>query len=49
MSEEGGAAPAPWVLDASVLIEVARGDARTVTLVQELDARGHQLPRISGL
>jgi predicted nucleic acid-binding protein len=43
VSEEGGAAPAPWVLDASVLIEVARGDARTVTLVQELDARGRPL------
>ena len=43
MSEEGGAAPAPWVLDASVLIEVARGDTRIVTLVQELDARGGPL------
>ena len=43
MSEESGAAPAPWVLDASVLIEVARGDARTMTLVQELDARGRPL------
>ncbi len=43
MSEEGGAAPAPWVLDASVLIEVARGEARTMTFVQELDARGRPL------
>ena len=43
MSEERGAAPAPWVLDASVLIEVARGDARTMTFVQELDARGRPL------
>ncbi len=43
MSEESGATPAPWVLDASVLTEVARGDARTVTLVQELDARGRPL------
>ena len=43
MSEESGAAPAPWILDASVLIEVTRGDARTMTLVQELDARGRPL------
>jgi predicted nucleic acid-binding protein len=43
VSEDSGAAPAPWVLDSSVLIEVARGDARTVTLVQELDARGRPL------
>ena len=43
MSEERGAAPAPWVLDASILIEVARGDARTMTFVQELDARGRPL------
>lgn len=43
MSEERGAAPAPWVLDASILIEVARGDARTMTFVQELDARGRSL------
>jgi predicted nucleic acid-binding protein len=43
VSEEGGAGSAPWVLDASVLIEVARGDASTVTLVQELDARGRPL------
>lgn len=35
--------PAPWVLDVSVLAEVARGDARTMTLVQELDGRGRPL------
>jgi predicted nucleic acid-binding protein len=35
--------PAPWVLDVSVLAEVARGDARTMTLVQELGARGRPL------
>ena len=35
--------PAPWVLDVSVLAEVARGDARTMTFVQELDARGRPL------
>ncbi|MGH3185992.1 MAG: PIN domain-containing protein [Streptosporangiaceae bacterium] len=43
MSVEGGASPAPWVVDLSVLIEVARGDARIMTLVQELDARGQPL------
>jgi predicted nucleic acid-binding protein len=43
VSEESGAAPAPWVLDTSILIEVARGDARTMTFVQELDARGRPL------
>lgn len=35
--------PAPWVLDVSLLAEVARGDARTMTLVQELDGRGRPL------
>jgi predicted nucleic acid-binding protein len=43
VSEDGGAVPAPWVLDTSVLIEVARGGTRTMTLVQELDARGRPL------
>jgi predicted nucleic acid-binding protein len=43
VSEESGAAPAPWVLDTSILIEVARGDARTMTFVQELDVRGRPL------
>jgi predicted nucleic acid-binding protein len=35
--------PAPWALDVSVLAEVARGDARTMTLVQEFDGRGRPL------
>jgi predicted nucleic acid-binding protein len=43
VSEAGGLAPAPWVLDVSVLVAVARGDAAIVTLVQELDARGRPL------
>lgn len=43
MSEEGGAVPTPWVLDASVLIAVARADTRIMTLVQELDGRGQSL------
>jgi predicted nucleic acid-binding protein len=43
VSESGEAVPAPWVLDVSVLAEVARGDTRTMTLIQELDARGRPL------
>ena len=43
MSEDAPAVPTPWVLDSSVLVEVARADTRTVTLVQELDARGRPL------
>lgn len=43
MSEDVQAVPTPWVLDISVLVEVARGDTRTMTLVQELDARGRPL------
>jgi predicted nucleic acid-binding protein len=35
--------PAPWVLDVSVLAEVARGDIGTMTFIQELDARGRPL------
>jgi len=35
--------PAPWALDVSVLAEVARGDARTMTFVQEFDGRGRPL------
>jgi predicted nucleic acid-binding protein len=43
VSEDARAVPTPWVLDISVLVEVARGDARTMTPVQELDARGRPL------
>ena len=43
MNEDAGAVPTPWVLDVSVLVEVACGDTRTMTLVQELDARGQPL------
>jgi predicted nucleic acid-binding protein len=43
VSEDAPAVPTPWVLDTSVLVEVARGDTRTMTLVQELDARGRPL------
>jgi predicted nucleic acid-binding protein len=43
VSEGGSPVPAPWVLDVSVLVAVARGDTRIMTLVQELDARGRPL------
>jgi predicted nucleic acid-binding protein len=43
VSQAGGPVPAPWVLDVSVLVAVARGDTAIVTLVQELDARGRPL------
>ena len=43
MSEDAPAVPTPWILDSSVLVEVARGDTRTMSLVQELDARGQPL------
>jgi predicted nucleic acid-binding protein len=43
VSEDAPAVPTPWVLDISVLVEVARADTRTMTLVQELDARGRPL------
>jgi hypothetical protein len=43
VSESCEAVPAPWVLDVSVLAEVARGDARTMTLIQELAARARPL------
>lgn len=43
MSEDAPAVLTPWVLDISVLVEVARADTRTMTLVQELDARGRPL------
>lgn len=43
MSETGAPVPAPWVLDVSVLVAVARGDTAIVTLIQELDARGRPL------
>ena len=43
MSEDGGARPAPLILDASVLIEAARGDAGIMTLIQGYDADGQPL------
>lgn len=43
MSEDAEPVPAPWILDVSVLVAVARADTRIMTLVQELDARGRPL------
>jgi hypothetical protein len=43
VSENVGAVPTPGVLDISVLVEAARGNSGTMTLVQELDARGSAL------
>jgi predicted nucleic acid-binding protein len=43
VSGDGGAVPTPYVLDVSVLVEMARGDARIGALIQELDARGQPL------
>ncbi len=43
MSEDAGAAPPPYVLDASILIAVARGDAEVMGLMQTLDAGGRPM------
>jgi predicted nucleic acid-binding protein len=43
VSEADAPVPAPWVLDVSVLVVVARGNAAIMTLVQVLDARGRPL------
>jgi predicted nucleic acid-binding protein len=40
---EPGALPAPFVLDASVLIEVARGETGLMSLIQGWDATGQPL------
>jgi predicted nucleic acid-binding protein len=43
VSEDGGAIPAPLILDSSVLIAVARGDAGIMTLIQGYDADGQPM------
>jgi hypothetical protein len=43
VSGDGGAVPAPLILDVSVLIAVARGDARVMELIQGYDADGQPL------
>lgn len=43
MSEDSRAVPAPYVLDVSILVAVARGDPGIMTLIQHLDGRGQPL------
>lgn len=43
MSDIAGAVPTPYALDSSVLIAIARGDTRVMTLIQALDAKGRPL------
>jgi predicted nucleic acid-binding protein len=43
VSEASGAVPAPYVLDASVIVAIARGDYSIMTFIQRLDARGQTL------
>ncbi len=40
MSEDGGAVPAPYLLDVSVVVAVARGDTEITTFIQRLDGTG---------
>lgn len=40
---EGGAAPQPWVLDASVLTAVARASRQAMIFLAEVDAAGRTL------
>ena len=43
MSEDGGAVPAPYVLDVSVVVAVARGDTEIMTFIQRLDGTGQPM------
>ena len=43
MSEGGGAVPAPYVLDVSVVVAVARGDTEIMTFIQRLDGTGRPM------
>jgi uncharacterized protein with PIN domain len=40
VSEEAGNWPAPFILDASVIIAVARGDSEATEFILNFDARG---------
>jgi predicted nucleic acid-binding protein len=40
VSEDNGAVPAPYVLDVSVLIALARGDYEIMTFIQRLESDG---------
>lgn len=43
MSEDAGAAAAPYVLDVSVVVAVARGDTEIMTFIQRLDGTGQPM------
>ena len=43
MSDDAGAALPPYVLDASVITELARGDYELMTFIQRLDAAGRPM------
>jgi predicted nucleic acid-binding protein len=43
VSEDSGAVPAPYVLDVSVVVAVARGDTEIMTFIQRLDATGQPM------
>lgn len=43
MSEDGGAVPAPYVLDVSVVVAVARGDTEIMAFIQRLDGTGQAM------
>ena len=43
MSEDGGAVPAPYVLDVSVVVAVAHGDTEIMTFIQRLDGTGQPI------
>jgi predicted nucleic acid-binding protein len=43
VSEGHGAVPAPYVLDVSVVVAVARGDTEIMTFIQRLDGTGRPM------
>ncbi len=43
MSEDSGTVPTPYVLDASVVVAVARGDTEIMTFIQRLDGTGQPM------
>jgi predicted nucleic acid-binding protein len=43
VSEDSGAVPAPYVLDVSVVVAVARGDTEIMTFIQRLDGTGQPM------
>jgi len=43
VSEDGAAVPAPYVLDVSVVVAVARGDTEIMTFIQRLDGTGQPM------